>query len=152
MSNSIWKGAVMEVKQIIESFRRVLTDHYADFHGRTARPEFWQYVLVCLVSGVLLDILGIRLLSTVVGLALLVPTLAITVRRLHDVNRSGWLILVPLVPAFLTVSLFYLFWPLGAVFALATVACSAYLIYLTVLPGTTGPNQFGPDSKGVAAA
>jgi uncharacterized membrane protein YhaH (DUF805 family) len=50
------------------------------------------------------------------------------------------------------VSLFYLYWPLGVVFALATVACSAYLIYLYVLPGTTGPNQFGPDPKGVAAA
>ncbi|HMI96018.1 MAG TPA: DUF805 domain-containing protein [Micropepsaceae bacterium] len=142
----------MEVKQIIESFRRILTHHYADFHGRAARAEFWHYVLVYLLIGILLDILGIRLLSTVVGLALLVPTLAITIRRLHDVNRSGWLILVPLVPAFLTVSLFYLYWPLGVVFALATVACSAYLIYLYVLPGTTGPNQFGPDPKGVAAA
>jgi uncharacterized membrane protein YhaH (DUF805 family) len=141
----------MEVKQIIESFRRVLTDHYADFHGRAARAEFWQYILVYLIIGLLLDILGIRLLSTVVGLALLAPTLAITVRRLHDVDKSGWLILVPLVPAFLTVSLFYLFWPLGVVFALATVACSAYLIYLYVLPGTAGPNPFGPDPKGGAA-
>ncbi len=152
MSNSHSKGAVMEVKQIIESFRRVLTYHYADFHGRTARAEFWQYILVYLVISILLNILGIRLLSTVVELALLVPTLAIAVRRLHDVDKSGWLILVPLVPAFLTMSLFYVFWPLGVVFALATIACSAYLIYLYVLPGTPGPNQFGPGPKGVTAA
>ena len=105
-----------------------------------------------LVVSVLLDILGIRLLSTVVWLALLVPTLAIIVRRLHDVDRSGWLILVPIVPAFLMASLFYLFWPLGVVFALATVACAAYLIYLSVLPGTPGPNQYGPDPKATAAA
>src|SRR5712671_4914436 len=101
------KGAVMEVKQIIESFRLVLTDHYADFKGRAARAEFWRYILVYLVLSILLGILGIRLLSTVVGRALLVPTLAISVRRLHDVDKSGWLILVPAGPAFLTVSLFY---------------------------------------------
>jgi uncharacterized membrane protein YhaH (DUF805 family) len=142
----------MEVKQIIENFRRVLTDHYADFHGRAARTGFWHYILVYLVVSVLLDILGIRLLSTVVALALLVPTLAIIVRRLHDVDSSGWLILVPIVPGFLAVSLFYLFWPLGVVFALATVACSAYLIYLYVLPGTPGSNQYGPDPKAIAAA
>ena len=142
----------MEVKQIIENFRRVLTDHYADFHGRASRLEFWHYILVVLVVSVLLDILGIRLLSTVVWLALLVPTLAIIVRRLHDVDRSGWLILVPIVPAFLMVALLYLFWPLGVLFALATVACAAYLIYLSVLPGTPGPNPYGPDPKAVAAA
>ena len=135
----------MEVKQIIESFRRVLTHHYADFKGRAPRTEFWRYILVYLVISILLDILGIRLLSTVVGLALLVPTLAITVRRLHDVGKSGWLVLIPIVPAFLTLSLFYLSWLLGVVFALATVLCSAYLIYLYVLPGMVGPNQFGPD-------
>jgi uncharacterized membrane protein YhaH (DUF805 family) len=45
-------------------------------------------------------------------------------------------------------SLFYLAWPLGVIFAFATVLCSAYLIYLTVLPGVAGPNQFGPDPKG----
>lgn len=142
----------MEVKQIIESFRRVLTDHYADFRGRTARTEFWRYILVYLVISILLDILGIRLLSTMVGLALLVPTLAITVRRLHDVDRSGWLVLVPIVPAFLTVSLFYFSWLLGVVFALVTLLGSAYLIYLYVLPGMAGPNRFGPDPKGVTPA
>ncbi|MEA2825191.1 MAG: hypothetical protein QOF03_1673 [Alphaproteobacteria bacterium] len=142
----------MEVKHIIESFRRVLTGHYADFKGRAARTEFWRYILVYLVISILLDILGIRLLSTMVGLALLVPTLAITVRRLHDVDRSGWLVLVPIVPAFLTVSLFYLSWLLGAVFALATLLGSAYLIYLYVLPGMVGPNQFGADPKGVTSA
>src|SRR5258705_4557160 len=142
----------MEVKQIIENFRRILTDHYADCHGRTARAEFWHYILVYLLISILLDILGIRLLSTVVELALLAPTLAITVRRLHDVDRAGWLILVPLLPAILTVFLFYLFWPLGVIFALATVACSAYLIYLYVLPGTPGTNQYGPGPQGGTAA
>ena len=141
----------MEVKQIIENFRRVLTDHYADFHGRASRAEFWHYTLVYVVISVLLNILGIRLLSTVVALALLVPSLGVTVRRLHDVDRSGWLILIPVVPALLTGSLFYLFWPLGVVFALITVACFAYLIYLYVLPGTPGPNQYGPDPKAIAA-
>ena len=141
----------MEVKQIIESFRRVLTDHYADFHGRAARTAFWSYVLVYLVLSILLDILGIALLSTVVGLALLAPTLAICVRRLHDVDKSGWLVLVVLVPAFLTLSLFYLFWPVGVIFAIATVVCSAYLIYLCALPGMAGPNQFGPDPKGATS-
>jgi uncharacterized membrane protein YhaH (DUF805 family) len=141
----------MEVKQIIENFRRVLTDHYADFQGRASRAAFWHYTLVYLVITVLLNILGIRLLSALVALALLVPSLGITVRRLHDVDRSGWLILVPIVPSLLTGALFSLFWPLGVVFAFITVACFAYLIYLYVLPGTPGPNQYGPDPKAIAA-
>src|SRR5256885_1885178 len=119
MSVGTFEGKVMEVKQIIENFRGVLTGHYADFHGRASRLEFWHYTLVYLVIWVLLDILGIRLLLTVVSLALLVPSLAVSVRRLHDVDRSGWLILVPIVPAFLMVALVYLFFPLGVLFALA---------------------------------
>lgn len=141
----------MEVKQIFETFRRVLTNHYADFHGRARRTEFWRYILAYLVVLIFLSILGIPLLLRVVEIALLLPTLGIIVRRLHDLNRSWWLILVPIVPSLLTLALFSLFWPLGVVFALIAVACFAYLIYLYVLPGTPGPNQYGPDPKAIAA-
>ena len=141
----------MEVKEIFETFRRVLTNHYADFHGRARRTEFWRYILAYLVVLIFLSILGIPLLLRVVEIALLLPTLGIIVRRLHDLDRSWWLILVPIVPSLLTFTLFSLFWPLGVLFALIAVACFAYLIYLYVLPGTPGPNQYGPDPKAIAA-
>src|SRR5258708_13140618 len=102
MSNSNAKGAVMEVRQIIESFRRVLTEHYADFQGRAARTTFWHYILVYLVLSILLDILGIRLLSTVLGLALLVPTLAISVRPSPPSTKTASLVPPPPTPPLLS--------------------------------------------------
>jgi uncharacterized membrane protein YhaH (DUF805 family) len=108
---------------------------YADFRGRSGRKEYWMfYLLLCLVaangyaamyvgyaiqSKVLLVLYGTLLAA--IGLAVLVPSIAVTVRRLHDIDISGWVCLLVLIPY------------VGGLFLLA----------LTLIPGTTGPNQYG---------
>lgn len=124
---------------------------YADFSGRARRKEFWLFALLiflieivfmALISAVggqdLLmgypasanvpmsgPLMAVVLLHFAVMLALLVPSLAVTFRRLHDTNRKGWWILIGLIPL------------IGALVL--------FIFYL--LDGTPGPNRFGPDPK-----
>lgn len=91
---------------------------YATFTGRASRSEYWYfylfYVLVLIGSSILDAALGINALYYLAILVLFLPTLAAGTRRLHDVNRSGWFILVPI-----------------------------YNIVLLCSTGTYGPNRFG---------
>jgi uncharacterized membrane protein YhaH (DUF805 family) len=81
---------------------------YATFRGRARRSEYWWFflfsLLVSLVAGIVDGVLGtttetgLGFIGAVVSLALLLPTLAVVVRRLHDTDRSGWWILAFLIP------------------------------------------------------
>lgn len=106
---------------------------YTGFSGRARRSEFWWYtlftVIVYLVVGVVDAVLKTGILGLIVGLALLLPTLAVTVRRLHDTGRSGWWILIGLIPL------------VGAI-VLLVFECS---------DSQPGPNRFGPSPKPDAA-
>jgi uncharacterized membrane protein YhaH (DUF805 family) len=93
---------------------------YADFEGRAKRPEFWWFVLFCVVGALILEAVG-SYVSWAFSLATLIPSLAVGARRLHDVNKSGWLQLLGLIPI------------LGWI----------YLIYVCVQPGDTADNQYG---------
>ena len=71
--------------------------------GRAGRPEYWWFALfyvLCTIVATVIDgvILRSSVLSSLVGLALLLPTFGVTVRRLHDIGRSGWWILINLIP------------------------------------------------------
>ena len=105
---------------------------YAVFSGRARRQEFWMYHLFnALISLVLFAIALVvgnagTILLGLYGLAVLVPGLAVTWRRLHDTDRSGWWFLIDFIPY------------VGAV----------VLIVFLALDGTRGPNRFGPDPKG----
>jgi uncharacterized membrane protein YhaH (DUF805 family) len=118
---------------------------YARFHGRSPRTEFWMFALfqflligAVLVIGVVwacvgdkevIDVDRARWLAELLvflAIALLIPNLAVSVRRLHDRNLSGWLVLMLLVPY------------LGPL----------VILVLMMLPGTRGPNRFGPDPRG----
>jgi uncharacterized membrane protein YhaH (DUF805 family) len=115
---------------------------YADFTGRSRRKEYWSFFLLCLAGAVVLSIIEgiVGLGGTVAGLygplttlfllALLVPSIAVGVRRLHDTDRSGWWMLIGLVPF------------VGGII----------LLVFYVLEGTRGPNQYGPDPKGAEGA
>ena len=109
---------------------------YAVFSGRARRAEYWYFVLFNIIVGVVLALIdmllgtfsavsNIGLLSGIYSLAVLIPTLAVMVRRLHDIDRTGWWILINLIPLIGTIVLL--------VFALT--------------PGTPGSNQYGPDPK-----
>lgn len=126
--------------------RSVLTQ-YATFQGRARRAEFWwfylfsqlvlavTFVVVGITAVVLGDAAGAGVgfltvaLPTLVMLALLVPSLAVSVRRLHDTGRSGLWFLLSLVP----------------------IVNFVFLVF-TLLEGQPGPNQYGPDPKGVVTA
>lgn len=95
---------------IIENFKDIITNKYAQFKGRADKAEFWQYVLVYFLIGIAFTLLmnifgGIKILrglfmilNIVVMLALLIPSLAVSVRRMHDIGKAGGWILINLIP------------------------------------------------------
>ncbi|MBV1880106.1 MAG: DUF805 domain-containing protein [Pseudomonadales bacterium] len=71
---------------------------YADFTGRASRKEYWIFILVYLIINIVLAVLGLDFISLIAGLGLLVPSMSIAARRLHDTGRSGWWQLIVLIP------------------------------------------------------
>ena len=87
-------------------YLKVLKD-YAVFSGRAGRAEYWYFTLFSTIFMIILALMdtviglggdGYGLLSGIYGLAVLIPSIAVTVRRLHDTDRSGWWILIVFVP------------------------------------------------------
>lgn len=144
---------------------------YADFTGRAPRAEYWWFYLGMIVAyfvAMIIDsLVGVSLfgpygvVTTLLGLALLVPGLAATVRRLHDTNRSGWWVLIVAVPYLIMGIMMGMSAASGDVTGLASagivglvalVGAIAMLVFM-ILPGTKGDNRFGPDPyAGDAAA
>ena len=95
---------------------------YAVFSGRARRSEYWYFTLFNVIFQIILTIVGIQIgftfLDTFYSLAVLLPALAVGVRRMHDVNKSGWFILIPI-----------------------------YNLILACQDGTTGENRYGRDPK-----
>jgi uncharacterized membrane protein YhaH (DUF805 family) len=124
---------------------------YAEFNGRSRRMEYWSYVLLSLISIVAIVtpaiIMGVdpdNWSDTTIGkitaallaiwfFANIIPSLALSIRRWHDLGQSGWF--------------FLLFAVLGAIPVIGVVADIANLIWF-FLPGTMGENKYGPDPKG----
>ena len=107
--------------------------HYVVFRGRASRSAFWYWVLFVVILSIiaaLIDnmIIGMPIIGPIVSLGLLLPGLSVSIRRLHDIDRPGWWILIGLVPL------------VGAILLLVWY-CSK---------GTTGPNTYGPDPLPVA--
>ena len=78
-------------------------DHYTNFRGRASRPMFWYWILFAVLAGIAANILdalfgSYPVFSAIVGLGLLLPGLSVGIRRLHDTNRTGWWILIELIP------------------------------------------------------
>jgi len=81
---------------IVESIKTCFSK-YADFNGRASRPEFWWWVLFTFVVSVALGFVS-QMVSGLFSLAVLLPSIAVGARRLHDTDRTGWLQLVWLIP------------------------------------------------------
>ncbi len=92
-----------------EAINLAVKDHYCDFNGRASRSEFWWFALFSDIIGAIFYVLmlvfadstlGIMIygLNVIVGLALLLPSFGLAVRRLHDIGRSGWWLLIGLIP------------------------------------------------------
>jgi uncharacterized membrane protein YhaH (DUF805 family) len=104
---------------------------YVDWNGRALRSEYWYFYLFLMLGvfvTVFLDaLMGIGLFSGLFILAMILPMLFVTIRRLHDVGRSGWWILISLIPI-----------------------ASLVLLYWTIIEGDKGDNAFGPHPLGNA--
>ena len=110
---------------------------YAEFSGRSQRKEYWMYtlglIIVYVVVGFVEGILGLTgmiggaygPLTALLLLGTLIPGIALGIRRLHDIDKSGWWLLIAFVP----------------------LIGSLVLLYFFVTDGTAGPNQFGADPK-----
>ncbi|WP_417389077.1 DUF805 domain-containing protein [Gimesia sp.] len=89
---------------------------YADFEGRARRKEYWMFILFNILISFVIGILGAIIgetgglitvsLSGLYSLFIFIPSIAVTVRRLHDTNRTGWWILISLIPFFGAIILF----------------------------------------------
>ena len=100
---------------------------YTDFEGRARRKEFWMFFLINLIITAILQTIDLTLfgmdnelnpISTIYSLAVLLPYIAVSIRRMHDQNKSGWYILIPI-----------------------------YNIVLFATEGDRGENDFGTDPK-----
>lgn len=104
---------------------RLFFSNYINFEGRSNRGEYWWAFLAILLISMGLSaidaMLGIQLLGATFSLATLVPGIALGVRRFHDIDKSGWWLLIGLIP----------------------VVGFLVLIYFFVQPPTPGPNRFG---------
>ena len=94
--------------EYLNIFKECVTSKYADFKGSASRTEFWTFTVITWLLNVILVAIKIAALSSIVGLLLLIPTLAVGVRRLHDRGKSGWWYLIALVPVVGIIYLIYL--------------------------------------------
>ena len=115
-----------DAQNYINDIKAAVTDalqnNYFQFKGRAARPAYWWFILAYVLVYFIIGLLGVDILNLIVSLALLLPSLGLGARRLHDINMSGWWQLVGLIP----------------------LVGWAIMIYWAVQPGTPGPNDYGP--------
>ena len=117
-----------------------MKNKYATFTGRARRKEFWMYFLVVaiieIVLSIILSILGLiggvfviigSFITVLFGLAIIIPTLALWMRRLHDTGKSGWWLLINIIP----------------------VVGSIVLLIFALLDSQPGDNKYGPNPKGM---
>ena len=124
----------------MEWYIKVMRDNYANFSGRARRKEYWMYVLVqsiIMIGLMILDSilgldfelqgisLGYGYLYSIGGIVHFIPSLAVLVRRLHDVGKSGWFYFIGLIPL------------IGAI----------WLLILFCTEGQKQDNKWGPDPK-----
>ena len=86
----------------VDAVKSVVVENYANFNGRARRSEYWYYTLASFIAGFICGLLPIPFIAPLLSLVLFIPGLAVSVRRLHDIGKSGWmylLILIPLVGA-----------------------------------------------------
>lgn len=112
--------------------------NYVTFRGRAARSEYWYFVLFLMIAGAVTGVLDATLLpgsqlsplNSIFSLVTFLPSLAVTSRRLHDLDKSGW-------------------WQL--LWAIPIIGWIVLIVWLAQR-GTPGPNRFGPDPLGSMAA
>lgn len=148
---------------------------YAEFSGRSRRKEYWMYTLglvllyfvmfvvmialggSALMSGasdptamtaVIMSLGAFGIVFGLVYLALLIPTLAVTIRRLHDTDRTGWWVAAPIGVVVVMAIVGDSSSALNLILSLVYAAVGIALLVFMFLDGTKGPNRYGEDPKG----
>ena len=125
---------------------------YATFSGRARRSEFWWFYLFNVLVNFVLGLINVKIITSLWSLAILLPSLAVTVRRLHDTGKSGWYILIPIVVAIIACVIIVLAEASVAgmiiAYAMIIVVMILYIIWL-VKDSQPGDNQYGPNPKDV---
>ena len=95
----------------MEWYIKVVRDNYANFKGRASRQEYWMFVLFNFIFLIALSFIEVfffglysSILSDLYVLALLVPSIAVGIRRMHDTGKSGWFLLIPIYNFILAVT------------------------------------------------
>jgi uncharacterized membrane protein YhaH (DUF805 family) len=114
----------------MEWYLRVVKDNYANFKGRARRKEYWMFflfnMLFVFVAAIIDYILGtFPLIYVIYVLAVIIPSLAVFIRRLHDIGKSGWWFFIGLIPI------------IGVI----------WLLVLLFTDGNPGENSYGPSPK-----
>ena len=114
----------------MEWYLKVVRDNYANFNGRASRQEYWMFFLFNMIFAIVIMgidiILGLWFLNIIYSLAVMIPGIAVGIRRLHDIGKSGWMVLIVLIPL------------IGAI----------WLIVLAATDTNPGENNYGPSPKG----
>ena len=131
------------------AIKTCLKDKYANFKGRASRSEFWFFYLF-LAIGYAISIstifISIKLFIgtiSIFALAMIIPSIAVTVRRLHDINKSGWFILLPLPFDIMERVLEKSSGDLSLVFSVISLGLYIYLLVLYCTNGDKKNNRFG---------
>ena len=113
----------------MEWYLKVVRDNYANFNGRASRQEYWMFFLFNMIFAIVIMgidiILGLWFLNIIYSLVVMIPGIAVGIRRLHDVGKSGWFLLISLIPL------------VGVI----------WLIVLLASKSNPGENQYGAEPK-----
>ena len=113
----------------MEWYLKVVRDNYANFNGRASRQEYWMFFLFNMIFAIVIIgidiILGLGFLNVIYSLVVMIPGMAVNIRRLHDIGKSGWMVLIVLIPC------------IGAF----------WLLYLMVQDSSPLDNEYGPSPK-----
>jgi len=150
----------IDFNRLWQNYVDTITKHYVDFNGRVGRPQFWYFILVDIVVAIgvaiVASIIGLRSLSDLYSLALLLPTLGLTARRLQDTGKPASWVLIAFIPIVLMIVLGLVSMLGGAlgmlgflfvmmpIIMLLSLAAAVFLIYLCAQPGQQEANQYGP--------
>jgi uncharacterized membrane protein YhaH (DUF805 family) len=120
---------------LVNTWKTVVLERYAKFDGRAGRAEFWWFFLANLIISVVFNILGqasfiFSIVGLVYSLGVLVPSIAVAIRRLHDIDKSGWFLLIGLIP----------------------IVGWIILIVFYAKEGDAGTNTYGAPDPGIPAA
>ena len=127
-------GRPAHMMSFTDAVQNVLMNNYANWDGRASRSEYWWFVLFILIVNIVTFVIDSTLgtmvtydmgyVGLIAFLALLLPTVSVSVRRLHDIGKSGWWILLAIIPIVNFIGIFV-------------------ILVLTLMEGEEHPNQYG---------